>query len=61
MATVESYILHAYKSIAEPELVSIAQTLKAEKIVKDEAVKMEHLENKHPHVYHFILDGSSKQ
>ena len=56
MATVESYLIHAYKPISDGDLVAIAQVLKTEKIVKDEAVKMEHCENKWPHIYHFIMD-----
>jgi hypothetical protein len=62
MANVESYIIHAYKPISDGDLIGIAQILKTEKIVKDEAVKFSHIdENKWPHIYHFILDGSREE
>lgn len=61
MPNVESYIIHAYKKIPDDQLIGIAQILKTEKIVKDEAVKFSDKdENRWPHIYHFILDGSSK-
>lgn len=60
MAT-ESYILHAYKPVKDSELLGIAQVLKAEKIVKDEAKKVNEWQTKWPHIYHFVLDKNKNE
>lgn len=62
MASIDSYILHSHKTLQESVLIEIAQVLKTEKIVKDEAVKFSHTdENKWPHIYHFITDRNTNE
>lgn len=52
--TMERYALHSSKQIDKADLMGIALVLKTTRIVKDKAVKMEHCENKYPHIYHFL-------
>jgi len=61
MATDDSYVLRSHKKLQESVLIEIAQILKTEKIVKDEAGKVNDWQTKWPHVYHFITDLNTDQ
>ena len=61
MASVDSYVLHSHKTLQESVLIEIAQVLKTEKIVKDEAAEVNQWQTKWPHVYHFITDRNTNQ